>query len=491
MSNLKKRTTVGIIWNFAEQLAKRGLSIIITILLARFLVPDDFGLIAMMAVFLGVASRLMDSGFKEALIQKKDATDVDFNTAFYTNLLFGLIAYGLLFASAPYIADYYQEPRLVNLIRVAGLSIIINSFQVIQSAILSRELNFKAQLKATLPATVISGSIAVLMAYFGYGVWALIVQMLISSLLTTVFLWTMKLWRPKWIYSIDSLKTMFAFSSYLLIAGLSNILFNNMYVVVIAKYFGATLAGYYFFADRIKELVVSQLVASIQTVTYPALSKIQDDPVRLKSGYRKVIAITTFLLFPAITMLAALAEPLFRVLLSEQWLPAVIYLQLMCMVAILNPLHAININILKVAGRSDLVLYIGFFKKFMMILIFIISFNYGVIGILIGQIISSVLTYIPNTYYSSKLINYSVREQLADFIPTLLLAGTIALITYSLVLLVNWPAIIVLLIFGTLAIILYLLGAHLLKLHAYVLVKQMISEKLKGSSKKRKQPKNA
>ena len=485
MSDLKKRTAIGIIWNFSEQLAKRGLSIIITILLARFLVPDDFGLIAMMAVFLGLASRLMDSGFKEALIQKKDANDMDFNTAFYTNILFGLIAYGLLFASAPYIADYYQEPRLIDLIRIAGLSIIINSFQVIQSATLSRELNFKAQLKATLPSTVVSGTIAVFMAYFGYGVWALIVQILISSLLTTAFLWMMKLWRPKLLFSFNSLKTMFAFSSYLLIAGLSNILFINMYVVVIAKYFSATLAGYYFFADRIKELVVSQLVASIQAVTYPALSKIQDDPVRLKSGYRKVISITTFLLFPAITLLAALAEPLFHVLLSEQWLPAVIYLQLMSIVAILNPLHAINVNILKVAGRSDLVLYIGFFKKFMMILIFIISFNYGVIGILVGQIISSVLTYIPNSYYSSRLINYSVREQLADFIPTLILSGSIALFTYGLIIFINWPAIIELLAFGTLAIILYLAGAHLLKLHAYLLAKQMISEKLK----KRKQAK--
>ncbi len=487
MSDLKKRTAVGIIWNFSEQLTKRGLSIIITILLARFLLPDDFGLIAMMAVFLGIASYLMDSGFREALIQKKDANDVDFNTAFYTNILFGLIAYGLLFASAPYIADFYQEPRLINLIRVAGLSIIINSFQVIQSTILSRELNFKAQLKATLPATIVSGLIAVLMAYFGYGVWALIIQMLISSLLTTIFLWAMKLWRPKWVFSFDSLKTMFAFSSYLLIAGLSNILFVNMYVIVIAKYFSAALAGYYFFADRIKELVVSQLVASIQTVTYPALSKIQDDPVRLKSGYRKVIAITTFLLFPAITLLAALAEPLFHVLLSEQWLPAVIYLQLMCIAAILNPLHAINVNILKVTGRSDLVLYIGFFKKFMMILIFIISFNYGVIGILIGQIISSVLTYIPNSYYSSRLINYSAREQLADFMPILLLSGAIALFTYSLVLFIDWSAIIELLVFGTLAIILYLVGAHLLKLHAYILARQLITEKLK----QRKQPKNA
>ncbi len=487
MNNLKNKIGIGVIWKFSETLAKRGIGIIVTLLLARFLVPEDFGLIAMMAVFLGIAGQLMDSGFTEALIQKKDADDVDFNTAFYTNIVFGLIAYGLLFTAAPFIADYYEEPRLIDLIRVAGLSIIIHSFQVVQNAMLNRALNFKAQLKVSLPASVISGLIAVAFAYFDYGVWALIIQMLVAAILTSILLWAMKIWRPKWIFSFHSLKEMFSFSSYLLIAGLSNILFVNMYVIVIAKYFSITLAGYYFFADRIKTLVVSQMVASIQAVTYPALSKIQDDPVRLKSGYRKVIAITTFLLFPAITLLAALAEPLFHVLLPEQWLPAVIYLQLMSIVAILNPLHAINLNILKVVGRSDLVLYIGFFKKFMMILIFIISFNYGIIGILIGQIISSVLTYIPNSYYSSRLIEYSVREQLADFVPGLILSGTIALFTYGLVLFIDWPAIIELFAFGTLAIVLYLAGAHLLKLHAYVLARQLITEKLK----KRKQPKNA
>ena len=487
MNDLKKRTAIGVVWKFSEQLARRGIGIVVTILLARFLIPEDFGLIAMMAVFLGIAGQLMDSGFAEALIQKKDASDADFNTAFYTNLLFGLIAYGLLFTAAPYIADYYTEPRLINLIRIAGLSIIINSFQVIQNAILSRELNFKAQLKVSLPASAVSGLIAVIFAYLDYGVWALIIQMLVASVLRTLLLWAMKIWRPKWLFSFHSLKNMLGFSSYLLIAGLSNILFVNMYVVVIAKYFSAILAGYYFFANRIKTLVVSQLVASIQTVTYPALSKIQDDPVRLKSGYRKVIAITTFLLFPAITLLAALAEPLFHIFLSDRWLPAVVYLQLMSIVAILNPLHAINVNILKVAGRSDLVLYIGFFKKFMMIMIFVISFNYGVIGILIGQIISSVLTYIPNSYYSSRLIGYSVREQLADFIPGLMLSGSIALLAYSLVLFIDWPATVELLVFGTLAVILYLTGAHLLKLHAYLLAREMITEKLK----KRKQPKNA
>ena len=466
-------------WNFADQIARRGIGILVTILLARFLVPEDFGLLAMMAVFLGLATLLMESGFKEALIRMKGATEVDFNTAFYANIVVGLISYGLLFAMAPLVADLYEEIRLIDLIRVAGLGIIINSFQVVQFATLSRDLNFKAQLMASLPAAIISGLIAVAMAYAGYGVWALIAQILISALLITLFLWTMKLWRPKWIFSYSSLKKMFGFSSYLLLAGISNIIFINMYVIVIAKYFSTTIAGYYFFADKIKDLVVTQLTASIQTVTYPALSKLQDDPVRLKSGYRKVIAITTFLLFPAMTLLAAFAEPLFRVFLTEKWQSSVIYLQLMSIAAILYPVHAINLNILRVVGRSDLVLYLGFLKKFMMILIFIISFRFGIIGILIGQIIGSILTYIPNSYYSAKLINYTVREQLEDFIPGLILSASVAGFAYILVRFNVWPDIIELLVFGTISVMLYLAGAHFLKLNAYILLIQMLSERLK------------
>ncbi|MCU7938647.1 MAG: lipopolysaccharide biosynthesis protein [gamma proteobacterium symbiont of Bathyaustriella thionipta] len=479
MNNLTIRTANGIIWSLSEQLLRRSVGIIITILLARFLVPDDFGLIAMMAIFLELASQLMNSGFKEAVIRMKDANDIDFNTVFYSNIALGLISYGVLFVIAPFVSDYYEESRLNELIRVVGLIIIINSFQVVQSAILTRELNFKAQLKATLPASIISGLIAVTMAYFNYGVWAIVTQMVVSAILATTILWAMKIWRPKWLFSYNRLKKMFGFSIYLLITGLSNILFANMYIVIIAKYFSVTLVGYYFFSSKIKQLVIGQLVVSIQAVTYPALSKIQDDPDRLKSGYKKVISITTFLLFPVIALLAALAEPLLKFLFSEQWLPAVIYLQLMCIVAILQPLHAINLNILKVSGRSDLILYLGFLKKFIMVLILIISFNYGVIGILIGQIISSVIAYIPNSYYSDKLINYPLKEQLADFFPGLILSSAIAFITYNINVLINWSDLAKLLVLAPSAIILYLIGAHFLKLNAYLLSKQMILEKIK------------
>jgi len=472
---LRKRTITGILWNFTEQLGRRGIGVVITLLLARFLVPADYGLVAMMAVFLAVATSLMDSGFKQALIRLQDAKQVDFNTAFYANLCLGVLSYFLLFLAAPLIAEFYNEPRLTILIRVAGLAIPINAFQVVQVAILSRELNFKTQLQATIPAGIISGLIAVGMAYAGFGVWALIAQMQLSAIITTLFLWWIQSWRPTRAVSRQSLANMYNFGYKLFLSGLLDTIFQNLYVIVIAKLFAASIAGHYFFATKLRDLVIQQLVGSIQNVTYPALSSLQADHARLKAGFSKVIQVTTFVLFPSMLLLAALAEPLFKVLLPAKWLPAVIYLQLMCIAGVMYPLHSINLNILKVKGRSDLFLYLEVFKKMMVLVILAISFRYGVIGILIGQIISSVLSYIPNSYFSAKLINYTIREQIADFMPGLALSSVVALMIYGTGLLVHWPAFAKLTVLALTAGILYLSGAHILKLQAYLLTKQTLS----------------
>jgi O-antigen/teichoic acid export membrane protein len=272
---------------------------------------------------------------------------------------------------------------------------------------------------------------------------------------------------------------MFGFGSKLFLSGLLDTVFTNIYVVVIAKIFSATVAGHYFFAESIKKLVLNQLVSSISTVTYPALATMQHDNVILKAGYRKVIQITTFLLFPAMALMAALAKPLFHVLLPDQWLPAVPYLQLMCIAGLLYPLHAINLNILKVKGRSDLFLYLEIVKKVSIVLILFVSVQYGVIGILIGQIISSVLAYLPNSYFSNKLIGYSVREQIGDFLPGLVLSGAIAGMVYVVVSVSTLPSLVELLLFGTLAGLVYLLVGYLLNLQAFQLTEQLVREQFK------------
>lgn len=474
------KAIAGILWNFSEQLLRRGVGLITTLLLAYFLAPEAYGLLAMMAVFIAIATSLMDSGFLQALIRLKEVTSEDLSSAFYANLALGALSYLLLFISAPWIADFYDEPQLIQLIRALGLVVLIQAFEVVQVALFHRQMNFKAQLMAGFPAALISACAAIGLAYWGAGVWALVTQMIIAALITVVLLWWMSNWRPARVFSGQSLRSMYGFSYKLFLSGMLDTVFKNLYVIVIAKLFAASVAGLYFFAEKIRELVLSQLVNAIQNVTYPALASVQDDNIRLKAGYKKVIYVTTFLLFPALIFLAALAQPLFELLLPEKWWLAVPYLQLLCLSGLLYPLHSINLNILKVKGRSDLYLYLEIIKKLMVVVVVFFSYRYGVIGILIGQIFSSALAYIPNSYFSAKLINYPVREQIKDFLPGLALSLLVGGVIFIAVQWVQWTAIGVLIFFGLSGCLLYLCGAHLLKLTAYTLVRDMVDKKLRA-----------
>lgn len=479
---LKEKTVIGIIWSFVEQLLKRGVSILVTLLLARFLVPEDFGLLAMMTVFIAIAAALMDSGINQAVIRKQDPNESYFSTAFYTNIGLGIVAYILLFIASPYIAGYYDESRLTLLLRVAGIVVIINSFKVIQVSMLSRALNFKAQMKASLPAAIISGIVAVVLAYQGFGIWALIAQTLLSALIAVVIYWWIQPWRPVFAFELSSLKEMYGFGYKLFLSGLLNTVAKNIYVLVIAKIFSTAEAGLFFFASRIKDMVITQLVTSVQQVTYPALSKLQDDDKRLKESYRQVLQTITFILFPAMLMLAALAEPIFELLFPERWLPAVPYLQLMSIVGILTPLHAINLNVLKVKGRSDLFLGLEVIKKLTLAAVLFISYRYGVIGILIGRGIQSVIVYVPNAYFSSTLINYKINEQIRDVAPNLVLATAVSLVVYTLTETISLPPIVSVALNGLVGLFLYILVAKIVNLQAYKLAEEMIKKKLRKSS---------
>lgn len=475
-NTLRHKTITGIIWTFFEQIFRVGIQTVTTIILAWFLLPEDFGLMAMIAVFFAIATSLMDSGFTQALIRKKEISQIDYSTAFYTNLVLGLLVYALLFASAPFIASFYDETRLIVLVRVLGLVVIINSFQLVQVADLTRKLNFKVQFKVTLPSAIFSGVVAVFMAATGFGVWSLVAQMLISSFSATALYWIINKWRPSKDFSVESLNEMFGFGSKLLASGLIDTVFQNIYVIVIGKLFSVTLVGYYFFAQRIQMLVVTQLTGAVQKVTYPALSSIQDDNTALKVFYRRIIQVVTYVVFPCMIALAVLAKPLFSLMLKDNWLPAVPYLQLLCIAGLLYPLHAINLNILKVKGRSDLFLYLEIVKKLMIVTIILISVRFGIFGILIGQIVSSVLAYIPNSYFSIKLINYSVSEQFHDFIPTLLLAVAMGLIMYATGLVLPFGDFAYILVIGLGGATFYVLTNYLLKMPAQELMLQIIKE---------------
>ena len=479
INDLKSKTASQIVWNFTELMLRRGSSSLITIVLAWFLTSHDFGLIAMMAVFLALSNVLVDAGLSQALIRKQSVSASEYNTVFYANIGLALVMYGLLFGTAPIIADFYEEPSLEQLIRVAGLAIVFSAFSVVQRAILSRKLKFKLQMQVSLPSTILSGIVAIVLAYLDFGVWALVAQIIVQTLLNSVLYWFLKLWRPELEFNWKELVELFYFAGFLLLIQLTTVPVRYMYVIVIAKVFSAPIAGFYFFSQKIRDLLVDQLVSSVQAVTFPALAKLQEQPERLKNGYRQVVAVTTFMMFPILIFIAAQSENIFRFFLPETWWQGAAYLQLMCLAALMNPLHAINLNILKVKGRSDLVFYLGLFKKTVAVGIFAISFRYGITIILLGQILSSILAYLPNSYYSKQLIDYTVYEQLVDFVPGLLLAAVIGVVMWWIQRVLNWSPLSELVVLGGMGLLAYLFGAWLLKLRALDLVHELFNDKFK------------
>lgn len=475
--SFRQKVTTGFFWNFTEELLRRGITTITTLVLAYFLTPEDFGQLAIMMVFLVLGNLLVDSGLKQALIRSKTVSQKEYDTAFYANLILSLLVYGLLFYSAPQIASFYQKTQLTELLRVAGLSIIINAFQMVQAAALSREMKFDVLLKVNIPAGLLSGMVAIVMAWSGWGIWSLVTQVLVSSTAVFILLWSRALWRPGMSFSYEALQALFSFSSKLLLTGILDVVFKNLYIIFIAKLFGAGIAGFYFFSEKIRDILHRQLVYSLQVVSFPALAKIQDDNVRLKEACRKLVRVMSFVLLPGMLFIAALAQPLFEALLPEKWWPAVMYLQFLALASLLNPLHMVNFNVLNVKGRSDLSLYITILKKALLTIVLLLSLKFGVVGILVGQLIFSIIVYLPNSYYSIRMIDYSIREQLADYLPSMILASSVAGMIFCMQLWIDWPAIYEVLILSLIAAIVYLAGAHLMRLHAYYLAKEILLQR--------------
>lgn len=402
---------------------------IFTLFLARLLVPEDFGLIAMMMVFFELTNVLIESGMGQALIRSKEVSDSDLSTVFYMNLGICSVSYILLYLGAPYIAKFYNQPLLTSLVRISGLVVFFNAVKVVQIAVLSRQMNFREQMRANTLGVIGSGIIAVLAAYMGAGVWSLVAQLLASASISAIILWSASSWRPGLEFSGESFKRLFGFGSHLLAEGFLTILFQNSYLLVIGRLFSAEATGLYFFARKISQLMSEQLTGAVQQATYPALATLQDDDEVLKRKYRVITQLLMFVVAPVMFFLAAVAEPMFDLLFDDKWQGAVFYLQLLSIIGVLYPLHAMNINILNVKGRSDLVLKVGLIKKTVGLLLLIVSIPFGVFGIVLGQIIGSILALIPNVYFSNKLINYGPKVQLIDAFKPVLIALIAAIST--------------------------------------------------------------
>lgn len=430
MIELKEKTLIGLLWSFIDNFAKYGLQFVIGIILARLLTPKEFGLIGIITVFISISNSIVDSGFSQALIRKNDATDKDYSTVFLYNLAFSVFVFLILFFSANYVSVFFGEPNLKLLLRVFSVNIILNSFGIVQRTQLIKNINFKAQTKITIISGLASGILAIWLAYIGFGVWSLIAKTTIFNLITVFLLRFYTDWKPILYFSRKSFKELFSFGSKMVAAGLIDTIYRNIYYVIIGKYYSSVDLGYYTRAEQFNNFPSSNLTTVIQRVSYPVLSKLQDDNETLKFGYKKTITLTMFVSFASMFWLTAVSESLILTLIGINWEQSIIYLQLLCFVGMLYPLHGLNLNILKVKGRSDLFLKLEIIKKILAVPIIIAGIYWGIKVMIIGMIINSIIAYYINSFWSGRLVSYSMREQLMDIVPSFLLSAFTASVVY-------------------------------------------------------------
>lgn len=478
MKGLKEKAIKGVSWSFIDNIANAGITFIVGIILARILSPAEFGLIGMITIFIAVSNSIVDSGFSSALIRKVEPKDIDYNTVFYFNLCLGIGLYIVLFFSAPAISQFFKEPSLISITRVMGTILIINAFGIVQRSLLVKEVNFKTQTKISLIASVISGIVGIAMALEGFGVWSLVGQQISRQLLNSIFLWVFNTWRPAFKFSKESFQELFGFGSKLLISGLMDTIYNNIYFLIIGKFYSAVQLGQYTRAEQFNSIFSSNLTNMVQRVSYPVLCSIQNDDERLKLTYRRVIKATMLVAFACMLGLAAIAKPLLLITIGVKWLPAVPYLQIICFAGMLQPLHAINLNMLMVKGRSDLFLRLEIIKKAIAVIPICLGVLYGIELMLWGSVFLSFVAYVLNSYYSAKLINYSTWAQIKDIYPTFLVSIFVAAAMWCLTLL-NYSISITLLLQCILGLIITIAAYETIKSTEYFELKRILLSILK------------
>lgn len=429
--SLKEQTVRGLGWSFGGSMASYGIQFIVGIVLARLLSPEEYGLIGIITIFIVVFNGIIDSGFSSALIRKEDANEADYNTAFITNIFFSIVLYAVLFIIAPYIAVFFKNEELIALTRVMGICLFLNALSMIQLTLLTKEIDFKTQSKCTVSSSFISGVIGIIMAATGFGVWALVGQQISKLLFNTIFLWLFRHWIPRFIFSLESFKYLWGFGWKLLASSIINSIWNQLYQVVVGRVYTPATLGQYTKAHEYVNLVSQNLTTVLQKVSYPVLSKIQDDKQRLKSGYARVIKSSMLVSFVLVFGLAACAKQFILVLIGEKWLPCVPFLQIICFQMVLYPLHALNLNMLQVLGRSDLFLKIEILKKIIGSIPLLLGVFVGIYPMLFSSVIVGFISYYLNAYYSGTILGYSFINQLKDILPSLEVAICMAIPVYA------------------------------------------------------------
>jgi O-antigen/teichoic acid export membrane protein len=468
----------GITWRFAGDLFNQGITFFVGIVLARLLSPHDYGLLGMITILLVLTQPFINSGFSQALIRKKDCSQGDYSTVFYFNFFIGILMYAILFVVSPYISSFFNEPELIMITRVVGLIIVIDAASLIQNTIISKRLNFKLQTKISFVATVVSGVLGVYLAYNGWGVWSLVYRSIAFHSFKSILLWLGNQWKPSMIIEFGVLKELFGFSSKLLGAALLDKIYNNIYNIVIAKYFSASELGLYTRAKMFKDLASDNIAEVISSVSFPVLSTFQDDIQNLKKNYKTILTSTIFIIFPLMFALSAMSEHIILTLIGEKWKGAIIYLQLLCFVGVFYPVHAMTRSLFYALGRSGLFLKIQIVVKLMAVPAVIVGIIYGIKYMIIAMIVTGAIEYMIKAYYSGKIIGYSMSLQLMDIIPSFLLALFIGGVLVIIDNILNHSSLITLLVEIGVFVFLFFFISELFKLKEYLYIKNTVIEKL-------------
>lgn len=473
--SLKDKTVKGVGWSAADAFLGHGVTFIVGLILARLLSPEEYGLIGIVTIFTTILIGFIDSGFSNALIRKMDVCDDDYNTEFIVNMGMSVLMYWLLFAGAPFIAHFFDRPQLISLCRVLGLIIVFQALSVVQYTILSRRLDFKTKTKASVFSAVLSGVIGISMAFAGLGVWSLVAQQLSKQLLYSIILWISNKWWPKLSFSFESLKYMWGFGWKLLLSGMLDRVWAELYQAVVGKFYSPATLGQYTRSKEYATIFSSNLSGIVKRVSYPVLSQVQDDPQRMVSAYRKIIKTTMFVTAVCMISMGAVAEPLIYCLIGPQWHQAASFLPLICISMSLYPLHAINLNMLQVQARTDIYLYLEIIKKIIAVGPICLGIFINIYWMLTGSIVVGLISFFLNSYYTGRNLGYSSWMQLRDIAPSYGVALTVALSVFFLKYLPvsNWIIMPVQVLTGS---VFFYIICERTKLSEYIEVKGIVKE---------------
>lgn len=480
----RKNIFSGFVWRFAERSGAQGVAFLVSIVLARILVPEDYGTIALIGVFTAILNVFVDCGLGNALIQKRDADDCDFSSVFYFNLFMCSVLYMVMFFFAPYIAVFYNKPELVLIIRVLSLTLIISGLKNVQQAYVSRNMMFRRFFFATLGGTIGAAFVGIMMALYGFGVWALVIQQLFNVTVDAIILWFTVKWRPKKVFSLERLKGLFSFGWKLLVSSVLDTFYRELRQLIIGKKYSSQDLAYYNQGQKIPNLVVMNINTSIDSVLLPAMSNVQDDVVKVGSMTRRAIKISTYIMAPCMMGIAFLAPSLVRLILTDKWLSCVPFLRIFCITYMFYPVHTANLNAIRALGRSDIFLKLEIQKKAVDLVLLLSSMWFGVMAMAYSLLISSVLCQLINSWPNKSLLHYGYLQQIKDILPAISIAIVMGSMVWC-ISLFHLPDVIQVLIQVPVGVAIYILLSKLFHIEAYEYLKNILRQRI-GKLKEQK-----